>query len=170
MSSQQASPHLVPSSQFLATVLGVGATALGAVDTAIIRYTAANITDASGAFTVVEDANTGCALTCVRPGVWAIELYAGINGAALLNIGISLNAADAGAMSGPPIDFVAVDGAAGSMGYIAVGGDLLATSILKSQVSRIIRLVPGDIIRFGATVGVTLDADNSRFFMTKIGD
>lgn len=165
---EQLSPFHRAAAGNLITAIGVGATATGVVDTAIVRYTAAMVTDASGAFTLVEDANTGSAFTCVRGGTWMVELFGALAGAGVLDIGISLDAADAGAMTGSPLDFVAVDAAAGTMGYVGVAGDILATAISDLQVSRVLSLIPGSVIRFGATAGVVLDADNSRFFMTQI--
>lgn len=151
-----------------AIVTGAGATAMGSTDTAIIRYTAAMVTDVAGSFILVEAAASGSIFTCVRGGLWMIELFGALAGAGALDLGISLNAAGAGALTGSPLDFVAVDAGAGTMGYIGVAGDLLATATSDVQVSRLVRLVPGDVIRFGATAAVTLDADNSRFFMTPI--
>ena len=150
-----------------AVVSGIDATALGSTDTSIIRYTAANVTDASGAFTLTEDATLGSDFECVRPGLWCIELFGAIAGAALLNLGISLNAA-AGVRSGAPSDFVTTGGGGIDMGWVGIAGNLLATSIMDIYLCRHSWLVPGDVIRFAATVGVTLDADNSRFFMTPI--
>jgi hypothetical protein len=141
---------------------------MGSTDTAIIRYTAAMVTDPANAFTLVETAANGSIFTCVRGGLWDIELFGGLAAGGALDIGISLNAAAAGALTGPPADFVAVDAGAGTMGYIGVAGDLLATAVSDLYVRRLQRLLPGDIIRFGATAAVTLDADNSRFFMTPV--
>jgi hypothetical protein len=104
----------------------------------------------------------------VRGGLWCIELFGALAGAGLLNIGLSLNAAGAGALTGAPSDFVTTDAGAGSMGWIGIGGSLLATANSDNYLSRTVRLVPGDVLRFAATVGVTLDADNSRFFLTPI--
>jgi len=124
------------------------------------------VTDASGAFTLAEAAATGSIFTCVRGGYWVIDMFGALAGAGALDIGISLNAAAAGALTGPPSDFVAVDAGAGSEGIVACAGDLLATATSDVSVHRTLRLVPGDVIRFMATAGVTLDADNSRVFMS----
>jgi len=149
-------------------VTGTGATAMGGTDTAVIRYTAANVTDPGGAFTLVEGAAAGSVLTCVFGGLWEIELYGALVGAGALDIGISLNAAALGALTGSPSDFVAVDAGAGSMGVRACAGDLLVTAVSDLSLKVSLYLTPGDVIRFLATAAVTLDADNSRFFMTPI--
>ncbi len=143
---------------------GVAAAANGAVDTAVIRFTAANITLGSS-FTVVETANEGTVLTCVRGGMWSLSLYAALVGAGNLQVAIGVNAADAGAFTNPPITFVAVDAGAGTMGIVCLAGDtnIAADGPHVLQCSRIMRLVPTDTIRFYATVAVTTNANNTRF-------
>jgi hypothetical protein len=137
---------------------------MGSTDTAVIRYTAAMITDAANLFTVVESAANGTIITIVRPGLYAIDMYAALAGAGALQIGISLNAAAAGALTGTPADFVAVDAGAGTEGIIACTGDTLATTVGDYYCGVVRRFAQGDVIRFMATAGVTLDADNSRVF------
>lgn len=166
---QQQSPYRVPPTEVEIALRGAGATAVGSTDTAVILWP--TVTDASGAFTHTSAAATGSILTCVRGGVYSIELFAALAAAGDLNVGISLNAAAAGALTGSPIDFVAADAAAGTEGVIAVGGMVAAGAAdlpLCWCKRSAVRLVPGDTLRFLATAGVTLDANNSRFFMERL--
>jgi hypothetical protein len=165
---QQHSPYHVPPTETEVTLRGAGATAVGSADTAVILWP--SVTDATGAFTHTSAATTGSILTCVRPGVYSIELFAALALAGDLNVGLSLNAVGAGALTGSPADFLAADAGAGSEGIIAVGGMVAAAAadLPLCYCKRIIRIVPGDVLRFMATAAVTLDADNSRFFMERL--
>lgn len=160
-----------PAGEFDVTrTFGVGAAANGAVDTAVLRFTAANITNAAGAFTVAEDGNLGTVLTNVLSGYWCIRLYAALVGAGNLQIGIGLNAAAAGNITTSPTTFAVVDAGAGTMGVQALAGD---TNIAADGPHLLwclvyLRLAPGDILRFYATAAVTTNADNTRFFCDPI--
>jgi hypothetical protein len=141
---------------------------MGSTDTAVMRYTAVNVTIGAGAWTLVETAANGSVLTCAKGGWWMVELFAALAGAGGLDIGISRNAAAAGALTGPPADFAAVDAGAGSMGVIACSGDLAGTASAGHFCSRLQRFEVGDTLRFLATAAVTLDAANSRFFLNPV--
>jgi hypothetical protein len=171
MTSQQQSPHLVPGSQHQVNVQGVGAAANGSTDTAVLRFTAANITNTQGGVTFTETAAAGTILTVVKPGIWIVSLFAALAAAGNLQIGIGLNAAAAGNITTSPTDFAVVDAGAGAMGVIALAGDTSAAAedgphLLSCQ--RTLALSQGDTLRFYATAAVTTDAANTRFFMTQV--
>ena len=149
-------------------IRGAAATATGVVDTAVIRYTAAMVTDNGGSFTLVEAANEGSTFTCVRSGIWSLELFGGLAAAAILDLGISVNAAASGALDGSPTDFAAVDAGAGSMGYQAVAGQEVVGDLGRIYCARTLYLSVGDVLRFCATAGVALAANNSRLFLTPL--
>lgn len=142
---------------------------MGSTDTAVVLFT--SVTDASGAFTHTSAAATGSVFTCRRPGVYRIDFFAALAGAGNMDIGLSLNAVGAGALTGSPLDFAAVDGGAGSEGIIGCQGEVsngAGDGPVLCHVGRTIRLVQGDVLRFMATAGVTLDTDNLRFFMERL--
>lgn len=147
-----------------------GATAVGSTDTVVVRYTAAMVTDPGGCFGLAEAAATGSIFTVRRSGLYCLEAFAGLAAGGALALGISLNAAAAGALTGPPLDFAAVDAGAGSEGVIACAVDNSAAGedTVRLFCSRTLYLSVGDTLRILVTAGVTLDAANSRAFFTPL--
>lgn len=161
--------HKVPISEHLLTARGTAATAMGSTDTAVVLWPA--FSDPSGAFVHTSTAATGSIFTVTRPGIWRIDFFAALAGAGDLNIGLSLNAAAAGAITTSPTDFAVVDAGAGTEGVIGVQGEVAngaGDGPILCHVGRTIRLVPGDTLRCLATAAVTLDANNTRLFLDRL--
>jgi hypothetical protein len=165
---EQQNPYSVPPSEFVdatnrADVLLAGAVSNGSTNTAVTIWP--TVTDPTGAFTLTTSAAAGDAYACNRPGIWSIDYFWADAGAAAQAhfIGISLNATAATLNSGP------VDFAVANNGLIAVAGVNTAGADLPLvQCSRIVRLQPGDVLRFMSTVALTPDVANTRVFMTRL--
>ena len=157
---QDQSPYNVPLSAMQLSARGAAATALGAADTAVILWP--SFTDSSGIFTHASAAGTGSIFTVVRPGIYRVTLFAALAAAGDLDIGLSLNA-PAASLTVSPVDFA-------TAGVIGVEGFLSATAadLPLCGCSRTLRLAQGDVLRTLATVGVTLDANNSRLFIDQV--
>ena len=168
MGSQQQSPYQVPPSEFVnatnrADVILADCVAAGSTNTAVMIFP--TVTDPTGAFSLSTSAAAGDAYTCVRPGMWAIDFFAADAAAAasVINIGISLNAT-AATLNSTPVDF-----AVANNGLIAVAGTTSAAADLPLvYCHRLVRLVPGDVLRFMQTATLTLDVNNTRVFMTRV--
>lgn len=156
-------------------IVGTLATGQGSTDTSVIRFVAANITQTttSGAngYAVVETAVLGTQVSINRPGIYSISLNAALAIAGVLTAGISLGGTLAPFVA-EPVDFGAATAA-----YVSIGGDpTLATAhplinvAATVQISRAMIDGVQNVVRFGATVGVTLDGANSRFEIQRIGD
>lgn len=165
---EQQSPYDVPQSAYHLAARGAAATAVGTTDTAVVLWP--SVTDSSGIFEQASAAATGSIFTVVRPGIYRIDFYAALATAEDLNIGLSLNASASNALTGSPVDFAAADAGLQSEGIIAVGGMVAAAAadLPLCHCGRTVRLMQGDTLRFMATAEVTLDADNSRFFVDMV--
>lgn len=152
--------------QFGVMVLS-GATALGTTDTAIINFPNIAVDGVVGLTndftTAVTTAAAGTIVTLDQPGLYSIELYCGLAGAGVLNGGVSIGGTIA-TFNQSPIDiatsptsaYAAVDGNQ----TLATNNQLINISILRRFTRAQINGV-ANLIRFAATVGVTLDANNS---------
>ena len=158
---QDQSPYGVPLSAMQLSARGTAATDLGTADTCVILWPA--FTDSAGIFTHASAAGTGSIFTVVRPGIYRVALFAALAAAGDLDIGLSLNA-PAASLTVSPVDFA-------TAGVVGVAGFLSATAadLPLLECSRVLRLAQGDVLRTLATVGVTLDANNSRLFVDQIG-
>jgi hypothetical protein len=150
------------------------ATALGTTDTSVINWPQIAVdgvvTNTGDAFTATTTAANGTQITLDLPGYYRIDLYIALAGAGVLQGGIS-RAGTVAPFVTPPIDF-----SVATAGFLAVGGEgTLATTRALIAIGAFVNNDRADIngtlnlIRLCATVGVTLDADNTRCRIQYLG-
>lgn len=151
------------------------ATALGTTDTSVINWPQVSIDGAVAVqndwFTVTTTAAAGSQIALRKPGRYFVELNIALAGAGVLQGGISLGGTQAPFVA-PPIDF-----SVGAAGFLAINGagtlattrPLVNCSVYIDNSRADVDTGTANILRLCATVGVTLDADNTRCRIHRLG-
>lgn len=130
---------------------GVGPAGTGSVNTAILRFTTINVSDAKGAFTYTDSATNGMAITINEPGLYALTFsYANVS----TPIGISKNSNQLTT----PITTISTNT---QLCYAGSASQGMACSTVE-------RFAVGDVIRAHGPLGETGFA-TLNFRITKVG-